>query len=73
MLQVLHTLAFNTYGAVHDQLAGSRVIKALSNQVARPAFAGLDVAVAQLLVDFAWLYGCVCMRLGGSVGLHCSG
>lgn len=47
---------------MHDQLAGSKAMKQLCQMVTRPAHAGLDMAVAQLLTDFMFLFGCAPWR-----------
>jgi len=55
---VLHALVLNTNVPVHEQLAHSKIIKYLEKMLLRPPFAGLDMAVAQLLTDVSFICGC---------------
>jgi hypothetical protein len=42
---------------VHDQIVSSKVIKYLERLLNRPPFPGVEMAAAQLLMDWAFLYG----------------
>jgi hypothetical protein len=69
--QVVHTLAFNTSGSVHDQLASSRALKHIERMLTKPAWAGLDIAAGQLLTDCAYL--CQRSALGRAAAASLSG
>lgn len=55
-LQVLHTLALNGNSVVRDQITGSKLFETLKKILAKPLYPGLELAVAQLLLDWAYLY-----------------
>lgn len=55
--QALHTICLNAKQPVHDQLAGSKVLKYLERLLNKPPFPGVEMAAAQLLMDWAFLYG----------------
>lgn len=55
-MQALHTLCLNTTQPVHDQLATSKVLKYVERLMNKPPFPGVEVAAAQLLLDWAFLY-----------------
>jgi hypothetical protein len=57
LLQALHTLCLNSTQQVHDQIVSSKVIKYLERLLNRPPFPGVEMAAAQLLMDWAFLYG----------------
>lgn len=56
-LQALHTICLNSKQAVHDQLLCSKCMKYLERLLNKPPFPGVEVAAAQLLMDWAFLYG----------------
>lgn len=55
--QALHTLCLNSKQPVRDQLVGSKVMKYLERLLNKPPFPGVEMAAAQLLMDWAFLYG----------------
>jgi len=56
-LQALHTIALNVSQPVRDQLASSRDMKYLERLLNKPPFPGVEMAAAQLLMDWAFLHG----------------
>lgn len=48
---------------MHDQLVGSKVPKYLERLLNRPPFPGVEMAAAQLLMDWAFLYGWVLLHV----------
>lgn len=42
---------------MHDQLSGSKVLRHLERLMNKPPFPGVETAAAQLLLDWAFLYG----------------
>lgn len=56
-MQALHTLSLNGGRQVRDQIALSKCMKHLDRLLNKPPFPGVEMAAAQLLMDWAFLYG----------------
>eukprot|EP00775_Hariotina_reticulata_P009069 gene9069-9239_t len=56
-LTALHTIALNGSQPVRDQLASSKDMKHLERLLNKPPFPGVEMAAAQLLMDWAFLHG----------------
>jgi hypothetical protein len=56
-LQLLHTLSMNGGQVLLDAMAASKVMKYLERALNKPTIPGLDVAAAQLLLDWTYLLG----------------
>eukprot|EP00882_Tetradesmus_deserticola_P031233 GHRQ01035315.1.p1 GENE.GHRQ01035315.1~~GHRQ01035315.1.p1 ORF type:complete len:162 (+),score=55.50 GHRQ01035315.1:106-591(+) len=56
-LTALHTISLNGSRQVRDQLALSKCMKQLERLLNRPPFPGVEMAAAQLLMDWAFLFG----------------
>jgi hypothetical protein len=57
ILQALHTISINGSRQTRDQLALSKCMKHLERLLNRPPFPGVEMAAAQLLMDWAFLFG----------------
>eukprot|EP00878_Enallax_costatus_P035090 GHUV01039063.1.p1 GENE.GHUV01039063.1~~GHUV01039063.1.p1 ORF type:complete len:113 (+),score=16.10 GHUV01039063.1:150-488(+) len=56
-LTALHTLSLNGGRQIRDQIALSKCMKHLDRLLNKPPFPGVETAAAQLLMDWAFLYG----------------
>lgn len=55
--QALHTISINGSRQTRDQLVLSKCMKHLERLLNRPPFPGVEMAAAQLLMDWAFLFG----------------